>query len=100
MEPKEIISRRLWSAESHRAWSRALSLAAAVAVRVDSFGQGMPRAAVVNQEHFISISLSVEEVSSARAGNGALGCGEPYRDFLPAQANRDLLQLGECRTSR
>ena len=69
MELKEILSRRLWAAVSHNMWSKALSLAIAVAVRVDSFGQGMPWAVIVIQDHFISISVSVEEVNSARAGN-------------------------------
>lgn len=69
MELKEILSRRLWAAVSHKMWSKALSLAIAVAVQVDSFRQGMPQAVIVIQDHFISSSLSVEEVNSSRAGN-------------------------------
>lgn len=69
MELKEILSGRLWAAVSHRMWSKALSLAIAVAVPVDSFRQGTPRAVIIIQDHFISISMSTEEVNSARAGN-------------------------------
>lgn len=67
MELKEIVSRRFRAAVSHQAWSKALSLAIAVAVRVDSFGQGMPQAVIVIQDHFISVS--VEEGNCAGAGN-------------------------------
>lgn len=44
MELKEILSGRLWAVVSHGTWGKALSLAIAVAVQVDSFGQGMPQA--------------------------------------------------------
>lgn len=69
MELKEILSTRSWAAVSHKTWSKALPLEVAVAVQVDSFGQGMPWAVVVIQDHFISISVSVEEVYSTGAGH-------------------------------
>lgn len=71
-----MFSGRLWAAVGHRRSSAARSLAIAGADRVDSLGQGVPRAATVTRDRFVSISVSVEEVSSARVGTRAPGCGE------------------------